>query len=107
MVPISIDVHAPAAGGGTSRSTSYRMRMVNDRFLSPFLLQMAIHSALDATERTLGAATVSMRGQVEFNDGTAPLRLDDMYVGETNLRVSSAPPSRSATCCKEGSRPSR
>ena len=29
----------------------YHMRIVNDRLLSPYLLQMAVFSALDSTER--------------------------------------------------------
>ena len=33
------------------------MQMVNDRLLSPLLVQMAVFSAIDATERTVGAAS--------------------------------------------------
>ena len=36
---------------------TYQMQMVNDALLSPLLLQMAVFSAIDATERTVGAST--------------------------------------------------
>src|SRR2546430_9003322 len=52
MTPVSIDVLNP----GGKRST-YRMEMVDDRFLSPFLLQMSVFSAIDATERMSGASS--------------------------------------------------
>ena len=32
-----------------------------------------VYSALDATERVLGTSTVSLKGQVEFENGVAPV----------------------------------
>ncbi|HEV2687098.1 MAG TPA: hypothetical protein VGV35_01050, partial [Bryobacteraceae bacterium] len=64
---------------------SYRMRMVNDRVLSPFIVQMAIFSALDATERTLGLGSYTVRGAVEFQNGVPPLKLDNTYAGDFNV----------------------
>jgi SpoIVB peptidase S55 len=80
-VPVNIRVTGP----GGSREQSYSMRMVNDRYLSPFLAQMAVYSALDATERVLGTSTVSLKGQVEFENGLAPVRLDEVYSGAGNI----------------------
>ena len=39
------------------------MQMVNDPLLSPLLLQMAVFSVIDRTERTLGAATLRVTGR--------------------------------------------
>jgi len=85
LAPISITVRGPSGAGSAGRLSSYRMEMVNDRFLSPFLLQMALYSAIDATERTVGASTVSVRGRIEFTDGAPPVRLDEMYAGDGNI----------------------
>jgi hypothetical protein len=75
--PVAIDVNG--ANGAVSR---YRMRMAIDPILSPLLLQMAVYSAIDATERTFGAATYTIRGQVDFQDGTGPLRVDNTFSGD-------------------------
>ena len=75
--PVAIDVNG--ANGAVSR---YRMRMAIAPILSPLLLQMAVYSAIDATERTFGAATYTIRGQVDFQDGTGPLRVDNTFSGD-------------------------
>ncbi len=81
-VPLSIDVldarHAPF---------NYKMEMVNDRVLTPFILQMAVFSAIDATERTLGMGTFTMRGEVDFQPGIPPLKLDNTYAGDFGVPV--------------------
>ena len=76
-VPVSVNV---SRGGHAVES--YQMQMVNDALLSPLLLQMAAFSAIDATERTVGAGSVRVTGQVEFQNGTAPLRINNMYAAD-------------------------
>jgi hypothetical protein len=77
MTPVSIDI-----GHGGRPLDRYRMRMIDDRLLSPLLLQMALFSAIDATERTVGAASFRVTGQVEFANGPAPIKLDNMYAAD-------------------------
>lgn len=60
---------------------TYRLNIARDRLLSPFLLQMALFSAIDATERTAGAATVRVRGKLEFA-GAAAVAIDNTYASE-------------------------
>ncbi len=79
MVPVVIRVR------GRGRASDYRMEMVRDRTISPLLLQMALYSAIDATERSLGASTYSVRGRIEFEDGTPPVRLDNAWSGEAGV----------------------
>jgi hypothetical protein len=59
---------------------TYRMRMIQDRVMTPLLAQMAVFSAIDATERSIGSQTFSVRGQFDFAAG--PVRVDDVYSGE-------------------------
>ena len=61
----------------------YHMQMVNDRFLGPFLLQMAVFSAIDATERTVGASSVTVKGAIVLDGQREPVRLSDVYAADT------------------------
>ena len=74
--PVAIDVNG--ANGAVSH---YRMQMAIDPVLSPLLLQMAVFSTIDATERTFGASTFTIRGQVDFQSGP-PLRVDNTFSGD-------------------------
>jgi hypothetical protein len=103
-VPVSITVARASGSGKPVLDNVYRMSMVNDRFLLPLLLQMAIFSTIDSTERTLGVSSFSVRGAIEFQDGTAPIRLNNMYAGDFNvpLQVSLAAASPLAYILQSG-----
>jgi hypothetical protein len=77
MVPLDI-----AVTQDTKQTASYHMQMVNDRFLSPFLLQMALFSAIDATERATGVASIAVHGDIEFENRKDPVRLQNIYAGD-------------------------
>ncbi len=72
LVPIEIKIGA----------NSYHMQMVQDRVLTPLVTQMAVFSAIDATERSLGSATYSVRGNVNFDGGT--VHVDNVYSGDVS-----------------------
>jgi len=85
MIPVELAVQS--GRGGDQR---YRMDLVNDRFLSPFLLQMSVFSAIDATERLLGASTVRVRGSIGFTGAAPDVELDNIYGGEANTAIQAA-----------------
>ncbi|MEO8659029.1 MAG: hypothetical protein ABI693_11190, partial [Bryobacteraceae bacterium] len=85
LVPVSISVSRAAGSGKPVLDNSYKMSIVNDRFLSPMLLQMAVFSAIDSTERTMGTGSFVVRGAIEFQDGSAPIKVDNMYAGDLNV----------------------
>ncbi|HKW99104.1 MAG TPA: SpoIVB peptidase S55 domain-containing protein [Bryobacteraceae bacterium] len=66
---------------------SYRMHMANDRFLAPFLTQIAVYSAIDSTERAIGAASYAVRGEIEFQGNAPPIKLNNMYAGDANTAM--------------------
>jgi SpoIVB peptidase S55 len=66
-------------------SNTYRMRLVQDRVMTPLLMQMALFSAIDSTERSVGGQTFSVRGQLDFEGG--PVRIDDVYSGDVAVAV--------------------
>jgi hypothetical protein len=74
MAPVSI-----AVSRNGRPVQSYRFEMVNDPLLSPLLLQMAVFSAIDSTERSVGAASLRVTGEIEFQNAPAPVRLNNIY----------------------------
>lgn len=76
--------------GSRHEALHYSMEMVNDRVLSPFILQMAVFNAIDATERTLGMGTFVMHGEVEFQQGIPPLKLENTYAGDFGVPLSAS-----------------
>jgi hypothetical protein len=78
MVPVSIAVSR--AGRAID---SYRMQMVGDPLLSPLLLQMAVYSAMDSTERAVGASSMRISGEIRFQNAPEPLRIRNRFAGDT------------------------
>lgn len=79
MLPVDIRV---VSRGGVARTWNYRMEMVNDRLLTPLLVQMAVFSAIDATERTAGLASVSVRARLHVGAGQPSIAFDNLYTAE-------------------------
>ncbi len=77
MVPVSL-----AVSRGPKPVDSYHMRIVNDPLLSPLLLQMAVYSVIDETERTVGASTIRVSGEIEFQNAASPIRLNNMFAAD-------------------------
>jgi hypothetical protein len=73
MVPVTINLH-------TSRDhvETFRYEVANDQFLTPLLLNMTIYSTLTSSERSLGEATVSVRGKIEVK-GQEPILLERRF----------------------------
>lgn len=63
---------------------AYRMRMVQDRVITPLLAQMALASALDAAGRAVGPATYSVKTRIHFAGG-ATLDLNNAYTGDISV----------------------
>src|SRR5260370_13931412 len=79
-VPLSIRVRC-----ARQAASSYNMQMAADRVLSPLILQMAVYSVIDATERSMGLGSYSVKGTIEFDKGTPPVQLDNSYAGDFGL----------------------
>ena len=77
MVPVTLNLSRDGKA-----VESYQMQMVHDTMLSPLLLQMAVFSAIDATERTVGASSIRVTGQIEFQNASAPLRINNIYAAD-------------------------
>lgn len=79
-VPLTISVRSSVTG-----AHDYRMQVVNDRLLTPFITQTALFSVMDATERAVGAGTLQLRGRIEFEDDIPALLVHDIFVSDSAL----------------------
>jgi len=64
--------------------TAYSFDLVRDPYLTPFLLQLALFSVVDSTERSLGPSSIRVSGTVDFEEAVPSLSLDDVYAGAGN-----------------------
>lgn len=78
LIPITVSVNSRT---GAARQWRYRMEMVRDRLLTPLLLQMAVFSAIDATERTAGLSSIALRAKIAL-DGRPAIPFENVYSGE-------------------------
>jgi hypothetical protein len=84
-LPLDISV-----GEGSITVGDYHMQMVNDRFLSPFLLQMAVFSSIDATQRSTGASSIDVRGSIQFENRKDSVTLHNVYAADTATPLQAA-----------------
>ncbi|HSW49966.1 MAG TPA: SpoIVB peptidase S55 domain-containing protein, partial [Bryobacteraceae bacterium] len=85
MIPFTIAVTSHSGTEAAARRQVYAMEMVNDGVLSPLLVQMALASTVDATERAVGNSTLAVRGEIRFEESATPIRLSSTFAGEAGL----------------------
>ena len=85
MTPLDITVTEESKPVG-----EYHMRIVNDRLLSPYLLQMAVFSALDSTERSTGVLSVAMHGAIEFENRGDIVQIRNTYATDGGTATSAS-----------------
>lgn len=88
LIPLSITV--TSHGADQPSRQEYEMEMIGDSVLSPMLVQMALASAIEATERTVGNATLAIRGEIHFQGSSMPLRVGNTYAGDLSLSQSAS-----------------
>ena len=84
--PKLVPAHLKLASSRTGEH-DYQLQVVNDRYLTPYLLQMAVFSAIDATERQVGASTLRLSGAAEFSNGLPALKLDNVFSGSSTTAL--------------------
>jgi hypothetical protein len=85
MTPLDITVTQESKPVG-----HYHLQIVNDRLLSPYLLQMAVFSALDSTARSTGVLSVSMEGGIEFENRSDTVQIHNIYATDGGAATSAA-----------------
>lgn len=84
-VPLNISVRSAATG-----THDYHMQVVEDRLLTPFLTQATLFSVMDATERAIGAGTLRLHGEVQFEGDVPALTIRDVFVSDSALPQTAA-----------------
>ena len=84
MVPVEMEVTTGARPGRT-----YNFEVVNDRFLLPFLVNMAVLSSLGTTERMVGDSTLQIEQTVSLT-GLPEVRVENYVAGNVNAPAMAA-----------------
>jgi SpoIVB peptidase S55 len=66
-----------------NRPADYSFQMVQDSLLSPLLLNLAVSSALQNTERAVGPSSLAITGSINLTNGES-VRLDDVLSSDMN-----------------------
>lgn len=77
---IPVRIHLRSTLG---RTLDYNFRVVQQGFLSPLLMNLAVVSTLSASERMMGPSTVDLKGHIRLSDGEA-VKLDDVVSSPVN-----------------------
>jgi hypothetical protein len=84
MIPITIRVRS-----SFNRQQVYRFEMVNNRFLTPMLVNFSIFSALTATERAQGESTLQLQGIIALKD-RQQVKIENFVSGDANASAITA-----------------
>ncbi|HMD99882.1 MAG TPA: SpoIVB peptidase S55 domain-containing protein [Terriglobia bacterium] len=64
-----------------NRQTDYNLNIIQEPFLSPLLLNLAVVSVLTATERAMGPSTLDIKGKIRLSGGQS-VDLEDVASSE-------------------------
>ena len=78
MIPVRVALH-------TSRNTSehYEFEVVNDRFLTPFMMNFTVFNVILASERGLGESTLEIAGTIHLESGER-IEISNAFAGDMN-----------------------
>lgn len=81
LIPLNVRMGEP---GGQARS--FKLELVNDKILSPLLVNLTLSSLLTSELRSHGNLSVEIGGDLYLDNG-ANVRLDDLFSGNFNNAV--------------------
>ena len=81
LIPLTINLKS-----SRNRKETFHFEVVNDRFLSPFLVNFAVFNTITSNERALGEATLQVQGKIRIK-GQPEVKFENTFSGETNSHV--------------------
>lgn len=81
MIPVNIKL-----ANSKQEIQDIRLKIVEDKILTPFLMNAAVAGLMYTEERSLGDLTVEMQGDIYLENGMS-IRLEDMYSGNFDQAV--------------------
>jgi hypothetical protein len=76
MIPVHVHLDSTL-----NRKSDYNFEMVEEPFISPLLLNLAVTSALTVTERSIGTSTLTLKAKIQLRGGQS-VDLEDVLSGE-------------------------
>ena len=84
MIPVKLNLET-----SRGQTETYNVEVAKDDFLTPILLNMTVYNSLTATERGLGAATVSISGEIKLKN-QPPVKIERRFSGASASQLASA-----------------
>ena len=79
LIPVRVHIDTTL-----NKQEDYRFEMVQDPFLSPLLLSLALPSTLSATERGMGPSTLEFKGKILLSGGES-VEVEDVVSGDIGM----------------------
>jgi hypothetical protein len=76
MIPVHVHLDTTL-----NRKSDYNFEMIEEPFLSPILLNLAVTSALTVTERSIGTSTLNLKAKIRLEGGES-VDLEDVLSGD-------------------------
>lgn len=75
----------------TSRGVrkEWNFQLVEDRFLTPFMVNLTIFETINSTERALGISTLSVKGKINLR-GEQPIEIENRFSSENSSPANAA-----------------
>jgi hypothetical protein len=84
LIPVSI-----ALVNQQNRRRQFTYQVINDKFLTPFLLNLTIYNTIISSERGLGYSTLQVRGCITL-DGQPDINIENSFSSDSNSPVSAS-----------------
>jgi hypothetical protein len=81
MIPVSVELQT--SRNGVER---YEYEVIDDRFMTPLMMNMTLFSLILATERSLGDLTLEVTGTINL-EGGQEVAIDSAFAGALNVPV--------------------
>lgn len=81
LIPVSV-----AIVNQRNRRRQFSYEVINDRFLTPFLLNLTIYNTILASERGIGYSTLQVRGRITL-DGQPDINIENSFSSNSNSPI--------------------
>jgi len=81
FVPLNLNVI-----GDNKDKKEFKLRIVNDKILTPFFLNLTVSSVLSGEERSYGDLSLALEGNIYLESGES-IHLEDLFSGNFNTSV--------------------
>jgi hypothetical protein len=84
MIPVKVTLHT-----SRDRKETYSYEIANDTFLTPLLLNITVFNTITSSERSLGDATITIKGEIKVK-GQDPIQIDRRFSAALNSALMAA-----------------